>query len=115
MIPILISIVVSVFILGLTAYINIKIKFAPDEKTAMSHAKTLIYRIALIICCSYSAYILIREFTLDAPLDRASLGVILLNSFSLLYIFIVEVNLGRIMSLMERLISIVERLSCVSR
>lgn len=101
--PILISVITSISILGLTTYINIKTKFAPDEKTAMNNVKILIYCIALILCCSLAVYSLIKEFILDAPLNRTSLLVILINSFSLFYIFII-LHLHRMLSLIEKLI-----------
>jgi hypothetical protein len=102
--PILINLIVVILIFGLTTYMNIKTKFAKDEKEAMRHAKTLALDLALLLLCIWSAYRLFVDLLSDAPLDRRSLLIILINSFSLFYVFMVTFHLNRIVSLIEKIL-----------
>lgn len=105
--PIWISVIVAICIFALTTYINIKIKFAPDQKTAVKQVKTLIFSIILICFCGYSAFRLIKEFAfvLDTPLSRTSLLTILINSFSLFYVAIM-MHLFKLLSLIEKMVDV---------
>jgi len=98
----LINVIVVIFIFGLTTYINIKTKFAKDEKEAIRHAKTLALNLALILACGWAAYRLFVDFSSTAPLDRKSLLIILINSLSLFYVFISR-HIHRILDLFEKL------------
>lgn len=102
--PMLINVIVVIFIFGLTTYINIKTKFAKDEKEAMRHAKTLALNLALILACGWAAYRLFVDFSSPSPLDKKTLLFMLINSFALFYVFIVNFHLNRIISIIKKII-----------
>lgn len=103
--PVLISAIVSISIFGLATYINIKTKFAADEKEAMRHVKTLALNLILIISCAWTAYKLYEDFSSPTPLDKQSLLIILINSFGLFYVLIVR-HLHYILSVNEKSIAL---------
>ena len=72
---------------GLTFYISIKVKFATDEKTAITCFKNFIIKLILIGLYLVIIYNLIEQFISPEPLTRKSLFIILLNSFALFYAF----------------------------
>ena len=99
----LINVIVVILIFGLTTYMNIKTKFAKDEKEAMRHAKTLVLNLGIALACGWLAYRLFVDFSSSTPLNRESLLIILINSFSLFYVLI-ALHLHRILSLIGKII-----------
>jgi hypothetical protein len=101
---ILINVIVVIVIFGLTTYINIKTKFAKDEKEAMTHVKTLALNLLLLLSSGWMIYVLFLNFLSPQPLDKISLFIILSNSFSLFYAFI-SLHFRKLLSLLEAHVS----------
>jgi hypothetical protein len=55
------SVIAAVIVIPLTAYINIKIKFAPDETTVLNHFKAIAFKAVALISNGAIAYLLYRE------------------------------------------------------
>jgi hypothetical protein len=103
--PTLINVIVIILIFGLTTYINIKTKFAKDEKEAMRHVKTLALNLALILACGWTTYRLFVDFSSPTPLDKKTLLFMLINSLSLFYVFI-SLHFYKILSLFNKQLSL---------
>jgi hypothetical protein len=110
--PILINVIIVILVFGLTTYMNIKTKFAKNEKEAMRHAKTLALNLIIILSSGWMAYILFMTFLSALPLDRKSLFFILLNSFGLFYVFI-GFHFRQVLSLFEKHVKLFEQLPCI--
>ena len=108
---ILINVIIVIFIFGLTTYINIKTKFAKDEKEAMRHAKTLALNLILVLSSAWMVYILVMNFLSPEPLDKKSLFFILVNSFGLFYVLI-GYHLGRVLSIFYKYLKLLNKLPC---
>lgn len=82
------SVIAAVIVIPLTAYVNIKIKFAPDEKEATKHLKNLMLNIVLLLSNAFIVYLLFKEVQSPEPVTRKSiLNIALLTSILLFFIF----------------------------
>jgi ATP/ADP translocase len=82
---IIIPVILVLLSAGLTYFITIKVKFAKDEKTAMTHARNFMFFVLVIFAIGLSIYLLIKEYFSTSPFTKESLFSILLASFSLFY------------------------------
>ncbi len=80
-IAIIINVILGLLILGLQIWMNIKLRFAKTQAEATAHAKNLLSTLGFALMNCIIIFILFREFTSAAPLDRKSLYFII--SFSL--------------------------------
>ena len=69
---------------ALTAWISIKIKFAPDAVHATREVMTIFLKVYLGMSYLYSAGALVWLFTSSRPIDRLFIFAVMLNSFALL-------------------------------
>lgn len=106
------NVIIVIVIFGLTTYINIKTKFAKDEREAMQHAKTLGLNLALIVACGWSAFRLFKDFSSPSPLDKKTLLFILINSFGLFYV-VIGLHLRSLLRIFGKFLNLFTKLQCI--
>ncbi len=82
---IILAIAIPIGIAALTAWINIKIKFAPDAAHASREAKSIFFKLFLVITHLYLAGLLIWVIVSPKPWNRADYIVVILNSLVLFH------------------------------
>lgn len=85
---ILASLVVSFFVIPLTAYVNIKVKFAPDEYTAIRHLIKVFLMIIILIVSAFLIYTLYQQITSDEPITRKDVFAIIISTLGLFNFFL---------------------------
>jgi hypothetical protein len=83
-----VPLVVAIISISLTAYINIKVKFATDEKTAFQEVRTLFLKALSFILNIWIAYSLFKEITSPEPTTRMAVLLIVFYSLVLFWVFI---------------------------
>lgn len=114
----LITAALSIIILSITTYINIKIKFAKDEKEAFNHIYGFASNFLLMFFVAWCSYSLYLELTSNFPITRKSILIIVVNVLAIYQLtliniqFSITINLfGKTINNIGRILSIVEKFS----